>query len=229
MYLSSHLHIVAIASGLFCYSLFESCADLASVSLPSLSSASIAGGVATAASSAQFYLLIIDRDHYSHEHFQSKENEIHVAKNRELQKKQELLQAAIEKRKAIEMELKMVSDSVSNLEKKYSELRTQGDRIKHALKERGSTVQPFHDQTNALFASFKTFHVHCFSSQLTVAAKFAISPPQVSFRFSASIIDEIVTPGPAKLPRSSVVIEAIDVSVFAFDDRIPLLVHSQVS
>jgi hypothetical protein len=129
----------------------------------------------------------------------------------------------------VEMEIKAAGENVATLEKKFLEMQSQRERFKNALKDKGSTTQPFFDLCNSMFANFKSFPLHCFNSQTAIAPSFALSPPQISFRFSASTFDDHATSVPLRLPPISATIEAIDVSVLAFDDSEPLIVHSQVS
>jgi hypothetical protein len=226
------MHIVAVASSAFCYSLFESCADLAS---PAPSSSVIPTNAAgpAAAACAQFSLIYVDRDHFSEDFFQAKLKEYRSARNSELQKKQELQRleetgAAADRKKVVEIEIKAAGENVLSLEKKFIEMQSQRERFKNALKDRGSSTQPFFDLCNAMFATFKSFPLHCFNTQTAVAPSFALSPPQISFRFTTSTHDDPVVPAPSKLPAISATIEATDVSVLAFNDSVPLLVHSEV-
>ncbi len=218
----SHVQVVSIASSLFCYSLFEAFVD------PAVSSSS------PPAAPAQFSFIYVDRDHFSDDFFQTKLKEISKARDHYQLKKKELEHsetsgAALEKKKAMEMEIKAMSDNVSAVEKKYIDMHSQRDRYRTALKERNSSAQPFFDHANALVASFKTFPLHCFGTQKAVSPSFALSPPQVSFRFTASTYDDTTSLTPSKFPQLPVVIEATDVSVLAFNDPVPLLVHSKVA
>ncbi len=230
---SSYLHIVAVASSAFCYSMFENCADLAS-SVSSTSASSASAAVSSAPACAQFALIYVDRDHLSEEFFQAKLKEYRSARNSELQKKQELQRleesgAAADKKKVVEMEIKAAGETVLSLEKKFIEMQSQRERFKSALKDRGSSTQPFFDLCNSMFATFKSFPLHCFNTQTAIAPCFVLSPPQIPFRFAASTHDDTAMPSSSRLPAISATIEATDVSVLAFNDSAPLLIHSQVS
>jgi hypothetical protein len=214
--------------------MFESCSDFATSSaafLPPTASSTFAASETTA---AQFYLIYVDRDSFSDEAFQSKLKEIHIARSHEQQKKKDLVQlqaagASVDKTKVVEMEIKAAGDSAALTEKKFMEMHAQRERFKAALKDRCSSTQPFFEQCNALLASFKTFPLHCFGSQTAVAPTFALSSPQISFRFVACTQDDSAISLPSKIPQLSVVIEATDVSILAFNDPVPLLIHSKVS
>jgi hypothetical protein len=229
------LHIVAVASSAFCHSLFEACADLASAASSTVApSANTAAATSTAAASAQFSLIFVDRDQFSDDFFQARLKEIHAARNGELQKRQELQRleasgAAADKIRACQMEAQSMNENASHQEKKISEMLSQRERFKSALKDRGSSTQPFFDLTNSMFGFFKSFTLHCFNTQIAIAPNFALSPPQISFRFTASTCDDPAAPAVSKLPALSVTIESTDVSVLAFNDPSPLLVHSKVS
>ncbi len=225
----SQVQVVSIASSSFCYSLFEAFVE------PAVSSSSppAANAAAAATAPAQFSFIYVDRDHFSDDFFQTKLKEIGKARDHYQLKKKELEHsetsgAPLEKKKAMEMEIKAMSDNVSAVEKKYMDMHSQRDRYRTALKERNSSAQPFFDHANALIASFKTFPLHCFGTQKAVSPSFALSPPQVSFRFTASTYDDTTSLTPSKFPQLPVVIEATDVSVLAFNDPVPLLVHSKV-
>jgi hypothetical protein len=181
----------------------------------------------------QFSLIYVDRDHFSDEIFQNKLKEISKSRDQVQRKRQELQQletagGPAEKKKAIETEIKSGSESLAASEKRFIEMHAQRERFRAALKERGSGAQPFFDHTNALFASFKPFPLHCFNTQTAVSPSFSVFPPQISFRFITCTHEDTSSASSSKIPQLPVVIESTDLSVTAFNDPVALLTHSKV-
>lgn len=227
---SSHVQVVAVASSSFCYSLFEACGDLSHS--PSTAPSAV-NAAATSTSHVQFSLIYVDRDHLSDEVFQNKLKEISKAREHVQRKRQELQQfeaagGPAEKKRAIEMEIKSTGESLTASEKRFMEMHAQREQYRAALKQRGSGAQPFFDHTNALFASFKPFPLHCFNTQTAVSPTFSVLPPQISFRFIACTHDDTPSTSSSKIPQLSVVIESTDLSVTAFNDPVALLTYSKV-